>query len=171
MLRFMAAIGIAGRLCAPAGAASQWAGICGSALGGTKIAINLVRRANRDGHVMRSFEIPACGALMLAEKTREHSELFADGINAAFFQTVPDLARQIKHYLARPGERESIKQAGLALVSSEGHEYRSRLLSILAAAGGRTPTTRRPITLIAYVNAAVSVEDASLGEPCRPQVP
>ena len=105
------------------------------ALGGTKLAINLVRRANRDGHVMRSFEIPACGAFMLAEKTPEHDEVFTDGINVAFFQSVPDVVRQIRHYLASPEERERIMRAGHSIVSSQQHDYTSRLSSILATAG------------------------------------
>jgi spore maturation protein CgeB len=105
------------------------------ALGGAKIAINLVRRANRDGHVMRSFEIPACGAFMLAERTHEHDTLFADGINAAFFSSVTDACHQIQHYLANPQERARITQAGLALVSAKGqHDYTSRLITILDTA-------------------------------------
>src|SRR5262249_4671051 len=40
------------------------------------INLCLVRRANRDGHVMRSFEIPAAGGFMIAEDTNEHRELF-----------------------------------------------------------------------------------------------
>ena len=45
-----------------------------------KIALCLVRRANRDGHVMRSFEIPAIGACMLVEDTEEHREIFGPDI-------------------------------------------------------------------------------------------
>ncbi len=37
------------------------------AVSGAKISVNLVRRANRDDHVMRTFEIPACGGFMLTE--------------------------------------------------------------------------------------------------------
>ena len=34
-----------------------------------RLAVNLVRAQNRDDHVMRSFEGPACGAFMLNERT------------------------------------------------------------------------------------------------------
>jgi hypothetical protein len=45
-----------------------------------RVNLCLVRRANRDGHVMRSFEIAAIGGCMLAEDTLEHHEIFgADG--------------------------------------------------------------------------------------------
>ncbi len=53
----------------------------------------LVRRANRDGHVMRSFEIPACGAPMLVEHTREHEAIFgSDGDCVRFFYKDSELA-------------------------------------------------------------------------------
>ena len=41
-----------------------------------KVNLCLVRRANRDGHVMRSFEIAAIGGCMLAEDTDEHRDIF-----------------------------------------------------------------------------------------------
>ena len=45
-------------------------------ISGTKCALTVVRRANRDGHAMRSFEVAAIGAPMLVEDTSEHRELF-----------------------------------------------------------------------------------------------
>ena len=41
-----------------------------------KVNFCLVRRANRDGHVMRSFEIAATGGCMVAEDTVKHREIF-----------------------------------------------------------------------------------------------
>jgi hypothetical protein len=41
-----------------------------------KVNLCLVRRANRDGHVMRSFEIAAIGGCMLAQDTDEHRDIF-----------------------------------------------------------------------------------------------
>jgi hypothetical protein len=40
------------------------------ALGGPKVAVNLMRAQNRDDHVTRSFEGPACGAFMLNEQQK-----------------------------------------------------------------------------------------------------
>ncbi len=55
------------------------------ALAAASVLLGPVRRANRDGHSMRSFETPACGAFMLAERTADHSELFEDEKHVAFF--------------------------------------------------------------------------------------
>jgi len=57
-----------------------------------KIALCLVRRANRDGHVMRSFEIPAIGACMLVEETEEHREIFSiEGETVVYFRSIPEM--------------------------------------------------------------------------------
>ena len=42
----------------------------------TKVTLCMVRRANRDGHAMRTFEVPASGGCMLTEDTEEHREIF-----------------------------------------------------------------------------------------------
>ncbi|MBF6558998.1 MAG: glycosyltransferase [Candidatus Binataceae bacterium] len=105
------------------------------ALGGAAIAVNLLRRANHDDHVMRTFELPACGAFMLAERSDSHRELFAEGREAAFFATPDELAAQVRHYLPRAAERARIAAAGRRRVLAGGHSYNDRLHEILCAAG------------------------------------
>lgn len=101
------------------------------ALGGAKIAINLVRRANRDGHVMRTFEIPACRAFMLAERTTEHMEMFSADIEASFFSTPPEMVQKIAHYLHADKEREASALAGHRRVTTQKNTYKDRLNEIL----------------------------------------
>jgi spore maturation protein CgeB len=101
------------------------------ALGGTKIALNLVRRANRDGHVMRSFEIPACGAFMLAERTDEHQDLFAESRECAYFDSADELVEKVRYYLPRGEERLAIAARGREAVTRGKHTYRDRLLQII----------------------------------------
>lgn len=96
-----------------------------------KINVNLVRRANRDGHVMRTFELPACGAFVLAERTAEHLELFTEDREVAYFGSPEELARKIEYYLSRDDERAAIAERGHRLVTSGGHTYKDRLLAII----------------------------------------
>lgn len=104
------------------------------ALGGAKIGLCLVRRANRDGHAMRSFEIPACGAFMLAERTEEHLAVFREDKEAAFFSSSEELLEKIRYYLAHDEIRRRIGQAGYVRVTTGGHTYRDRLREIVEAA-------------------------------------
>jgi spore maturation protein CgeB len=106
-----------------------------------KVNLCLVRRANRDGHVMRSFEIAAIGACMLAEDTAEHREIFGpDGEAVVYFRTAREAAERACLLLADPAERARLSAAVQARVSRGAHTYRDRLVSILEAAA----RTRRP---------------------------
>ena len=104
------------------------------AVSSAKINLGLVRRANRDGHAMRTFEIPACGAFMLAERTEEHLELFVENKEAAYFGPDEELLEKIDYYLVHDAERQRIAQAGYERVTSGKHTYRNRVQQILELA-------------------------------------
>jgi spore maturation protein CgeB len=106
------------------------------ALGGARIALCLVRRANRDQHSMRSFEIPSCGAFMLAERTEEHLAVFREDEDAAFFSSPRELLEKVRYYLAHDEERRRIARAGHARVAAGGHTYLDRLHELIRAARG-----------------------------------
>jgi hypothetical protein len=114
------------------------------ALHGAAIALCLVRRANRDGHAMRTFEIPACGAFMLAERTEEHLALFREGQEAAFFGSSEELVSKVRYYLAHADERRRIAQAGYNRIVNGGNTYRDRLSELVHAAAAADPAAARP---------------------------
>jgi spore maturation protein CgeB len=100
-----------------------------------KVNLCLVRRANRDGHVMRSFEIAAIGGCMLAEDTAEHRELFGrDGEAVVYFRTAREAAERARSLLADPAERARLSAVLRARISRGAHTYRDRLVSILDVA-------------------------------------
>ncbi len=99
-----------------------------------KVNLCIVRRANRDGHVMRSFEIAAVGGCMLAEDTAEHREIFGpDGEAVVYFRTPREAAERAGSLLANPAERARLSGAVRARVSCGAHTYRDRLVSIIEA--------------------------------------
>src|SRR5262249_55230615 len=70
------------------------------AFGGSKIVINLVRRANRDGHGPRTFEIPACGGFMLTDRTDEQRTFLEEDKEAVYFSSSEEMIDKVKYYLA-----------------------------------------------------------------------
>jgi len=104
------------------------------AVGGAKIAVNLVRRANRDDHVMRTFEIPACRGFMLTERSSTHDELFSEDGEAASFGSPAEFVVKVRKYLARDEDRISIAAAGHRKVTQGRHTYADRLVEIIDAA-------------------------------------
>jgi hypothetical protein len=105
-----------------------------------KIALCLVRRANRDGHVMRSFEIPAIGACMLVEDTEEHREIFGpEGECVVYFGSITQMIEKSRWLLDRPCERQRLSTAAHARITSGGHTYTDRLATMLSAKSQSPP--------------------------------
>ncbi len=101
-----------------------------------KVSLCLVRRANRDGHVMRTFELPAIGACMLTEDTDEHRALFgADGECVVYFRTPQEAVDRLRWLVAHENERSRLAAAAHGLVVGGKNTYRDRLESILAHRG------------------------------------
>ncbi|MGQ0737268.1 MAG: CgeB family protein [Acidobacteriota bacterium] len=107
-----------------------------------KLCLCLVRRANRDGLSMRSFEIPAVGGCMLAEDTAEHRALFgSDGEAVGYFQGPTDMVDTARRLIADPRQRARMAQAAHRLVSSQQSTYRDRLRTMLETEPTSTSTT------------------------------
>lgn len=98
-------------------------------------AINLclVRRANRDGHSMRSFELPAVGGCLLVEDTEEHRELFgADDECVRYFASTKELADRSRLLLKQPDQRQRLALAARQRIVESGlHRYADRLRCIV----------------------------------------
>ncbi len=107
----------------------------------TKVALCLARRANRDGHVMRSFEIPAIGACMLAEDTEEHREIFGrDGEAVVYFRHNEDMLSKLRCLLEHDAERRRFAEIAHHLIVEGGNTYRDRLATMLHRA--KSPTVQ-----------------------------
>jgi len=96
----------------------------------SKIVLNLVRRANRDGHVMRTFEGPAMGGCMLNELTEEHIEIFGKE-NALFFSSLQDLTEKTLSLLGSPEIRARYCRLTQKKILSGNNTYLDRLKTIL----------------------------------------
>ncbi|MDB6118711.1 MAG: hypothetical protein JWO08_2492 [Verrucomicrobiaceae bacterium] len=98
-------------------------------------AVNLclVRRANRDGHSMRTFELPAVGGCMLVEDTPDHRALFGpDGECVRYFTSIDQMDQQARNLLAAPEEQARLAASVQQRICTEGRNtYADRLQSIL----------------------------------------
>ncbi len=93
----------------------------------------LVRRANRDGHVMRSIELPAMGAFMLAERTEEHQAMFDEGVHCDYWSTVDELVDKTRWYAKNPRRAAEIARAGYTRVTTAGNTYADRAEQVVNA--------------------------------------
>jgi spore maturation protein CgeB len=104
------------------------------ATGAARVCLGLVRRANRDGHSMRTFEVPAMGGCLLAERTSDHERLFgSDGERVFYAETPADAVSKVRWLLANPSERDRLARAAHTVVTEGRHTYGDRLGIMLGA--------------------------------------
>ena len=92
----------------------------------------LVRKANRDGHSMRSYEMAAIGGCLLVEDTADHRTLFgAPGDAVSYFNDTDSLIRESLALLNSPeSDRQSRRQKVCQKMTSSANDYVSRLIVI-----------------------------------------
>jgi len=102
------------------------------ALSAFKINLCFLRKINFDQQTTRSVEIPACKGFMLAERTKEHLELFREDEEAVYFSNNQELLEKCKLYLANSGHRNIIAIQGHNRCMSSGYSYKERIKEILS---------------------------------------
>jgi spore maturation protein CgeB len=101
------------------------------ALTGSNIGVGFLRKVCADQHTTRTFEIPACASVLLADRTPEHEEFFTEGKEAEFFDSRDELLDKTKFLCAHDGARQRIAEAGYNRCVRSGYAYVHRLRSAL----------------------------------------
>jgi spore maturation protein CgeB len=102
------------------------------ALSNARIGAGFLRTVCPDQHTTRTFEIPACGSMLLADRTEEHLELFTEGKEAEYFGSQEELVDKVKFYSSDEAARSAIAAAGLLRCETGRYAYIHRLADVLA---------------------------------------
>jgi spore maturation protein CgeB len=84
-----------------------------------------------DETTVRTFEIPACGAFMLHERTEEVLELYDEDREIACFDSAAELAEKIEYYLNNPSAAARVAAAGHRRAVPR-YSYDGRMKEIIA---------------------------------------
>jgi len=103
------------------------------ALTGARIGLGFLRKVCPDQHTTRTFEIPACGSMLLADRTDEHREFFEEGKEAVFFSSAEELLDKAGFYSANSEARERIAKAGYERGIKGRYAYVHRLAAVFQA--------------------------------------
>lgn len=101
----------------------------------TLVNLGFLRKMNRDLQTQRTVEVPACAALLLAERTVEQQALFAEGVEADYFGDDDELIAKARHYLAHPAEAREIGKAGHRRCLVGRYSYRERIADAIQQVG------------------------------------
>jgi spore maturation protein CgeB len=97
----------------------------------TVVNLGFLRKMNRDLQTQRTVEVPACGGLLLAERTAEQQALFAEGVEADYFGDDDELISKARHYLATPAEARRIGESARRRCLTGRYSYQERLSDAL----------------------------------------
>ncbi|MBA3872237.1 MAG: glycosyltransferase family 1 protein [Anaerolineae bacterium] len=101
-----------------------------------------------DQHNSRTFQIAACGgAIMIAQRTQEHQELFKEDVEAVFFDAEPELRSKLAYWLApeRESQRRQMALAARQRCITQDYSYVPVVLDFLFRLGFTDSTVRNDV--------------------------
>jgi spore maturation protein CgeB len=99
-----------------------------------KVNLGLLSKGNRDLHTTRSLEIPALGGLLCAERTSEHTAMYAEDLEAVFWQDAAECARVCQRMLTDEALRQAIARRGHERYWRNGHQNEKIMAGMLTLA-------------------------------------
>lgn len=108
-----------------------WGGDYHDGIKSARIGLGLLSKRIPETSTTRSFEIPASGTLLLAERTEEHERYFEGGKEAEFFEDRAELLDKVRHYLRNDTARQRLSEAGRRRCSDSGYGNRARLRRVV----------------------------------------
>ena len=100
-----------------------------------KVNLGLLSKENRDLHTTRSLEIPALGGFICAERTSEHTSMYAEGQEALFWSGVEECAAMCDLALSDEVRRQAMAKAGQQRLMRNGHFNEITVDKIIETAG------------------------------------
>lgn len=101
------------------------------ALACAKIGLGLIGKHIPETSTTRTFEIPAMGTFLLAERTALHQQLFDEGKEAEFFSSDEEMIEKTRFYLQHDEAREQIAAAGRARCERSGYSSTELLRKVV----------------------------------------
>jgi spore maturation protein CgeB len=101
----------------------------------SRILLNILDPISWPGPNMRTFELPACRAFALVERTAPVLDIFCEGETIECFGSVEEAREKIERYARDEAARRRIAHAAYEFVVEGGHTYRDRVRQILEMAG------------------------------------
>jgi spore maturation protein CgeB len=97
------------------------------ALTSAKTALCFLSKLNEDTYTRRCFEIPACGTILVSERTDDLKSIFKEDEEAIFFSSKKELVDSVRSVLNDPKRGAIIASAGRERVLRDGHDVFSRM--------------------------------------------
>lgn len=105
---------------------AEFASVCAQ----SKILLNILDPVSWPGPNMRAFELPACRAFALTERTDPVLEIFREGETIECFGSVEEARDKIGQYTRDAAARQRIAQAAYEVVVEGGHTYGDRVATL-----------------------------------------
>ncbi|HLK36956.1 MAG TPA: glycosyltransferase [Polyangiaceae bacterium] len=115
----------------------------------SRVSINVLRPQNETAENMRTYELPGCGVVMLAEASAQQERVFREGVEAVYARSPEELLARARAVRSWPEERRAVMGAA-ALRRAGEHTYRARARSILEVAA---PWFRNHSNSLGYTSA------------------
>ncbi len=98
-----------------------------------RVSLGLLSRLNRDVYTRRHFEVPACGGVLVSERTPELEKMFKERDEAVFFSSPGELVSRVRELIAAPEKAARIRENGRHRVWQDGHDVVSRMQELVEA--------------------------------------